>query len=316
MNVDALMEIALGVIAPVILMAAVGFLLGRLRVVEPEPVARIYMTVFAPALAFKALLAQDLSGDDLGRVLLFCFISVGVLMLLAHAGSRALRHDRGMRGAFVNSIILYNSANYGFPVQELAFPGLGPVIQPIVLMTQNLVAFTLGPFNAASNSPSLWATAKRLATMPLTWALVLGAVLHLAGLTWDGLRRDVPILWTPLNYFQGALVPVALLSLGVQLSRVRIRGKILNITVGTVLRLLVAPLVGLAVGLALGIRAELLAVLVVSISFPSAVFTSVLATEFKNHEEYAAAVVFVSTVISIVTVTLVIYLTRVYLVGG
>ena len=199
MNVDALMEIALGVIAPVILMAAVGFLLGRLRVVEPEPVARIYMVVFAPALAFKALLAQDLSGDDLGRVVLFCFISVGLLMLVAYAASRALRHDRGMRGAFVNSVILYNSANYGFPVQELAFPGLGPVIQPIVLMTQNLVAFTLGPFNAASNSPSLWATARRLATMPLTWALVLGALLHLAGLTWDGLKRDVPILWTPLN---------------------------------------------------------------------------------------------------------------------
>ena len=212
MNIEALIDIALGVIAPVIVMAAVGFLLGWLRVIDPEPVAKIYMTVFAPALAFKALLAQNLTGHDLGRVLLFCFVSVAALFVLARLVSRGLGHDRGMKGAFANSVVLYNSANYGFPVQELAFPGLGPLIQPIVLMTQSIVAFTLGPFNAASNSPSLWATARRLVTMPLTWALVLGAALHLAGVTWDGLKNDVPVVWTPLNYFQGALVPVAVVT--------------------------------------------------------------------------------------------------------
>ena len=314
MDVDQLTRIAMEVIAPVILMAGVGFLLGGFRVVEPGPIVRVYMTVFAPALAFKAWLDAELSGDDLARVFLFGTIAVAVLYAIALAVSRGLGHDRGMRGAFLNSVIMYNSANYGLPVQEMAFGHLGVVVQPLVLMTQNLICFTLGPVNAASNSPNLWMTLKQVLAMPLTWALVAGGLIHSAGYTWDNLHDDYPMLWAPLDYFQRALVPVALLSLGVQLSRVKLHGKVLNIAMACLLRLLVAPLVGLPVGLLLGIRGELLAILVVSISFPSAVFASILATEFKNHEDFSAAVVFVSTIISIVTVTAVIYLSKVYLV--
>lgn len=316
MDIAQLTKIAAEVIAPVIVMAGVGFLLGWRRVLEPEPIARIYMAVFAPSLAFVKLLGAELSGAQLGQILLFCFISVAILIVLARLVSGALHHDRGMRGAFANSLIMYNSANYGLPVQKLAFPGLGAEIQPIVLMTQNLVGFTLGSFNAASNSPSLLATARQVLMMPLTWGLAAGALCRLASITPGQLEADVPMLWRPISYFSDALVPVALLSLGVQLSRVKLRGKVLILLLGSALRLLVAPLVGLAVGWLLGLRGELLAVLVVSLSFPTAVFSAVLATEFKNHEDYAAAVVFVSTVMSIVTVTLVIYLTKVYLVAG
>ncbi len=313
MDFDLLLTIALEVILPVIIMAGLGYVLGRFRVLEPEPVAKLYMSVFAPALAFVKLTEAQLSGADFGRVFAFCFIAVVVLFAVARFASVFLGHDRGMRGAFANSVIMYNSANYGLPVQELAFPGLGSVIQPIVLMAQTLACFSLGTFNAASNSPSLWATLKRVLALPLTWALVLGALFRVGGITGKEISDAVPMLWTPLEYFQRALVPVALLSLGVQLSRVRIRGKVRNISVATALRLLLGPLVGLGIGVLLGLRGDLLAVLVVSLSFPSAVFSSVLATEFRNHAEYAAAAVFVSTVVSIVTVTMTIYLARVYL---
>lgn len=315
MDLQQLTHIGLTVIAPVIVMAGVGFLVGWLRVLEPEPIARAYLTVFAPAMALKAMLRAELSGADVGAVVAFGLLSVGVLGALSYGLSRLKGHDRGMRGAFINSVILYNSANYGLPVQELAFPVLGPVIQPIVLLAQSLLAFTVGSFNAASNNPSLLATAKRVLLMPLLWAVAAALLLRLVGVDWTGLEQEAPILWVPLDYFARALVPVALLSLGVQLSRVRIRGKVVNILVGTVLRLLAGPAAGLGVGLLLGIRPELLAVLVVSISFPTAVFSSLLATEFRNNAEYAAAVVFVSTVASLVTVTVVIYLAKVQLAG-
>lgn len=326
MDFRQLVAIATDVIAPVIVMAGVGYVVGALKIVAPAPVAKLYMTVFAPALVLKAWLGANLGGGDLTDIFLFCFISVGVLHVLSYGISRAMGHDRGMRGAFVNSVILYNSANYGLAVQAMAFPKpavvlpgagghFGEVIQPLVLVTQQLVAFTIGAFNAASNRPNLMLTLKQLLLMPITWALAAGALLHSSGYTWTALREDYPIVWSPLNYFQGALVPVALLSLGVQLSQVRISGKVLNIVVGCLLRLLVGPLVGVVVGYLLGIRGDLYAILVVSLSFPSAVFSSVLATEFGNHEDYAAAVVFLSTVISVVTVTVVIFLSQTHLAG-
>ena len=315
MDIEQLTQIATEVIAPVIVMVAVGYLIGRLRVVEPEPIAAVYMTVFTPALAFMGWLNANLSGDMLARVFLFSALAAAVMHALSYGVSRAMGHDRGMRGAFINANIMYNSANYGLPVQAMAFKGLGEVVQPLVLMIQSLIAFTVGSFNAASNSPSLRATLKQVLQMPVIWATILGGIVHSTGYTGTMLKRDLPMVWAPLNYFQMALVPVALLSLGVQLSRVRIHGKALNIAVACFLRLVTGPLIGLGIGyLLLGLRGEMLAILVVSVSFPTAVFSSVVATSFKNHEDFAAAQVFISTVISIVTVTLVIYLSKVYLV--
>ncbi|MBN2582291.1 MAG: AEC family transporter [Planctomycetes bacterium] len=333
MNTDLLIRIALEIILPVLVMAGVGFLVGWRRMVEPEPIAKVYMTIFAPALAFCSVVNAELTAERLGQVFLFCFTSVAILYLLSQAVSRLMGHDRGMRGAFINSVVIYNSANYGLPVQELAFPqspaggaGIyGSAIQPIILLTQNIVGFTLGAFNAASDSPSLLSTLKRVVLMPLTWGVIIGLAVRACGLTVQDLQQHVPMIWQPLVYFRNALVPVALLSLGVQLSRVRIHGKVLNISVGVFLRLIVGPLVGLCVGLglrALGaylgssllvIENRLLAILVVSLSFPTAVFSAVLATEFRNHPDYAAATVFVSTVLSIVTVTAAIYLAHVHL---
>ncbi|NIA21788.1 MAG: hypothetical protein GWP05_07470 [Anaerolineaceae bacterium] len=324
MDTEQLTLIAMKVIAPVIVMLAIGFVLGWRKIIEPEPLARMYLFIFAPALIFVNMVSADMTGTQLGQVLLFCFTSVAILFLLAQGVSRLLGHDRGMRGAFTNSIIIYNSANYGLPVQQQAFGDFGGAIQALVLVTQSLTGFTLGMFMAASNSPSLAATIKRIIKVPIIWGLIIGALCRSVGLGAERIET-VPLVWVPLKTLAVALVPVALLSLGAQLSRVKIHGKMLNISVGVFMRLIVGPAVGLGVGLALRVLGaqlgyeflmisdRLLAVLVVSISFPTAVFSAVLATEFRNNADYAAAAVFVSTLISIMTVTAVIYLANIHL---
>jgi predicted permease len=315
MDFSHLSHIAIAIIAPVILMTGVGFLLGWRRILEPEPIATLYMTVFTPAMALKGWLAADLSGGDLANVFLFSILVAVALQIVANIISRFLGHDRAMRGAFANGAVMYNSANYGLPVQKMAFGERGGNLQTLVLMIQSLVAFTLGSFNAASNSPNMKATAIQVLKMPVMWATILGGLIHWrTNITWSNLETNMPMLWAPLNFFQDALVPVALISLGVQLSRVKVHGKALVIVLACFLRLVLGPLAGLGIGLAMGLRGEMLAILVVSVSFPTAVFSSVVASSFKNHEDFAAAQVFVSTVASIVTVTLVIYLSKVYIV--
>jgi malate permease and related proteins len=309
MNTELLSKIALEVILPVIIMTAVGLVLGWRRILDPEPTARLYLYTFAPALAFVNVLEANFSGDDFRQILMFCGLSLVVLLGITQGLGRILKYDRGKRGAFSNSVILYNSANYGLPVMQQAFGTLGGLIQALVLTLQSLTSFTLGSYLAATNSPSLWATTKRIFAVPLIWALLLAVALRYCGLTL-GHVMSVPTIWLPLAAFKLALVPAALLSLGVQLSRVSIHGKVRDIFLGTTMRLIIGPLVGLGVGLLLKIPGPLLGPLVVSISFPSAVMSSVLATDFANHEDYAAATVFVSTVASLVTVTATIYLAQ------
>ncbi|RYG57869.1 AEC family transporter, partial [bacterium] len=77
------------------------------------------------------------------------------------------------------------------------------------------------------------------------------------------------------------------------------------------LRLVVAPILGFAVVWALGLHGTVAQALTISTAFPTAVNSALLALEFDNEPEFAAAAVFYSTLFSVVSVSFVIWATRV-----
>ena len=76
------------------------------------------------------------------------------------------------------------------------------------------------------------------------------------------------------------------------------------------LRLCLGPLLGFLVVRVLGIHGALAQSLIVSTSFPTAVNVALLSMEFDNEPDFAAAVVFYSTLLSAITVSLVIFLVK------
>jgi hypothetical protein len=78
-----------------------------------------------------------------------------------------------------------------------------------------------------------------------------------------------------------------------------------------VLRLMVGPILSGFIIWLLGIQGALAQSLLISTSFPTAVNSALLAMEFDNEPEFAAAVVFYSTMFSAVTVSVVIYAAKV-----
>jgi len=76
------------------------------------------------------------------------------------------------------------------------------------------------------------------------------------------------------------------------------------------LRLCAGPLLGFLLVWLLGIRGFLAPAIVVSTSFPTAVNSALLAMEFDNEPDFAAASVFYSTLLSAITVSFVIFAVR------
>ena len=91
--------------------------------------------------------------------------------------------------------------------------------------------------------------------------------------------------------------------LGIQLSRVRLQHFGVDSILLSSIKLLVPPLLGWGVTSLLGITGLLQAVLIAEASMPSAVKALILATQFRRNPELAATTVFVSTVFSLVTTT-------------
>jgi hypothetical protein len=94
-----------------------------------------------------------------------------------------------------------------------------------------------------------------------------------------------------------------LLILGLQLSRTRVRGQIGPILLATVTRLAVAPLVAFPLVALLGLSGLARQVSIVEASMPTAVMGGVLATEFGGDAEFTTAVILVSTLASIVSLS-------------
>ena len=102
----------------------------------------------------------------------------------------------------------------------------------------------------------------------------------------------------------GASVPLMLLLVGVQLAKTSLAGELKVIGLATFVRLVVAPAVALILAAWLGLTGVTRQACVAEASMPTGVMATILATEFEAEPQFVAGVVFVSTLASAITLTL------------
>ena len=206
--------------------------------------------------------------------------------------------------------MFYNSGNYGIPVAQLAFGGaaLPLQVQAAMVMMQNISNFTIGLFLiAGGRGGRARDTLREVFRLPMIYVLVVAGGMR-------ALHIGVPLpINTALHYIEGALVPVAVVTLGAQMAGLQAPRFGRALLLSLALRLVAAPVVGFGLVWALGIRGLLGEALMVSTSFPTAVNSALLALQFDNEPEFAAAAVFYSTLASALTVSATIWVARAWL---
>jgi len=81
--------------------------------------------------------------------------------------------------------------------------------------------------------------------------------------------------------------------------------------VGSVVQIIVSPIIGFIVILILNLEGTTAQALFIASSFPISRNSSLFALEYGNHPEYAAQAVLLSTLGSMITVTTVVYLSKI-----
>ena len=171
----------------------------------------------------------------------------------------------------------------------------------MVLTVQNVINMTLGVFLASKGQVDFQRSLRRMLRYPMIYAVALALAMR---------GFHIPVwhpLWTSIEKISGALVPVALITLGANIARIRLNYRLFDVMISAVLRLFVAPLIALLLIRLFhfsGITAE---TLLISTSMPTAVNTALIALEFRNEPQFASQAVLFSTLLSIVTVSFSIY---------
>jgi len=296
------------VLLPILVMMGVGWLLERRCGLDLATLVRLNIYLFVPAFIFHQVVSSTLSGSVAIRVTLFTACVIAAMGASSWVVARLMRYPREETSALQLATMFYNSGNYGVPLMSLAYPGAGPLLQVFVVLTQNICTFSVGLFLAASTHHRGWRVTLPMLRQVSLWAVVFALLVryfHVPVQSWTW-------FWTPVQYFHDALVGFALVTLGAQLAKSQAVEGFSRLGWALGLRLAGGPLIALALVPLFGFHGETAKIMVLSSGFPTAVNTALIAHEFKADEHFAAAAVFYSTLLSMLTVTLLITLQRIY----
>ncbi|NLX76163.1 MAG: AEC family transporter [Clostridiaceae bacterium] len=299
---------------PIFALISIGVLIDRKFHLDVSTLSKVNLYFLVPAFVFANIYSTKIPLDMLKALAIVILILI-TNWCLGNLVGKIMRFDTGLTNAFVNSLMFYNSGNFGVPLITLIYSnkpfvvnGETPyldfalTVQVIVLIVQNVTTNNIGVFNASKASGGTAAAFKKALKLPAPYFVVAAFLLKL--LPYD--LTQFP-LWPAFNYARNGLVAIALLTLGVQLSHTKFRLRDPKVYLSVFSRLICGPIIALLLVLLFGIKGVMAQVLVISSGLPTAVNTALISVEFKNHPDFASQVVMMSTIMSSVTLTLVIY---------
>ncbi|GBF12345.1 AEC family transporter [Tepidibacillus infernus] len=301
--------ILVDIILPVFILISLGFWLHRKFQLDLYTLAKINIYYLVPSIIFTKLYNVEFSLYLFLQIFLFFVLQIAFLYFLTWLVNKIFHHEKGLGTAFSNSVIFYNSGNYGVPVNDLVFrhDTFAMSIQVIVLTLQNIFTFSYGVFALQSVNGRNLKTILSYFKMPVFYAMALGILFNV-------LNIQVPsFVLVPVNYISDALIAIALLTLGAQVANLKIQYINLTIFFSLFFRLLVGPAISFVIIWLFHIEGIMAQAMILSASMPTAVNSAIIAQEYNNEPEYAAQVVLLSTLFSSLTVTMVIYLVRLFL---
>lgn len=325
---------AFNAIMPIILLIFLGYLLRRKGFFDEKFLKtgnRLLFRVVLPLLIYTSI--YDVSGLGAVKwdVVIYGVCMIFVLFVLGLASVLLFVKDKGARGVILQCVFRSNFAIIGLPLTKALGGDAG------MQVTAVMVAFTIPIFNVlAVVSLSVFgkegAPRKSVKEMLVSIAknpLILAALLGLitlgirALIPLDGggepvfsLKKNLPFLYSALSDAADATTFLSLVVLGGLLDFSAVKGKLGYITMGTLWRVVIAPLLGLT-GAVLLTNAGVLscgpgeyACFIALFGAPVAISSAIMAAEMDADAELARQLVVWTSVCPIVTVFAIVVIFR------
>lgn len=322
---DALL-FALSAVAPIIIMALIGYLLKRAGLIT-ETIAKalnkLVFRIFLPVMLFlNVYQIEDIGGMDFGYIayvltvmLLFFLLSIPLVMLASRKRER--------RGVLLQASFRSNFALIGIPLAGSLFGEEGVAVAALlsaaVIPLYNILAvISLSVFREGGEKPSVKKIALDILKNPLIRSIALGVAVLLvralfvkAGVSFR--LCDIKPVYTVLGYLSDLATPLALLVLGAQFEFSAVSALKREIVFGVWMRTVLSPLLGIGIAylfFASAFQGAHFAAFVAVFATPVAVSSVPMAQEMDGDASLAGQLVVWTTLASAFSVFLVSFLLR------
>lgn len=277
----------LEVVAPVFLLAAIGFIWVRLGFeYRTAFITRLSMTLAVPCLIFTALMETEIAPSALAELSLAAVVAYAAITVVIAILVKLARLD--LR-TYLAPLVYGNTGNLGLPLALFAFgeEGLGYAV--VIFAIMSVYTFTFGIWVVAGGG-----SLSKLVREPMVGATLLGLLF-----VWQGWTTPV-FLTNALTLIGQLAVPLMLITLGVAVARLAPEG-VGRALVLALVKLAVCGGIGWAVAVWFALDPVPLAVLVLQLATPVAVTSYLMAEKYGAQSDAVAGLVVVSTLLSVVS---------------
>jgi hypothetical protein len=293
--------LAFSVVAPLMVYMLVGAALRKANVVDASVLRGANSIIFyvtLPLMCYRAVASSDLAAMFDTPFLLYMALGILIIFTLTALLVPVFCKENRRRGVMMLSIFRSNDAIFGLPVAAalLGENNLGLMSIGISLC---IPLYSILSVAAMEHYRGERIRFGQLLLRLLRNPIVIGCV---AGFAVNLLNIELPaILQKPIDGLAAVTSPLAFVLMGGTISFAAVRRNHAAITVVSLLRLLIVPLVVVGSFLLLGFRGEFIVVTLIIFGAPVAMVTYNMAVTMAADDELAGTLVAVTSVLSIVT---------------
>ncbi len=275
----------LEIVAPVFLLAAIGFLWVKSGAeYRIRFVTQLSMTLGVPCLIFTALMQTDLDPGALTALTLASVAAYAVVSVMTALLVRLLRLNAR---TYTAPLIFGNTGNLGLPLALFAFGDVGLSYAVVVFAVMAVLSFTFGVWLVAGGGSPI-----KVIKEPMVAATLLGALFLWQG--WETPR----FLTNTLELIGQIAIPLMLITLGVAVARLNVGGMGRAVLL-SIVKLAICVGAAWIVGLQFDLDPVGFAVLVLQVATPVAVTSYLLAEKYGADADAVAGLVVASTLLSV-----------------
>ncbi|MFT5698922.1 MAG: putative permease [Desulforhopalus sp.] len=300
----------LPIILPVFFVIIMGFSLKKTGLVNSSfmyDLNRLVYYVALPSLLFHKIASADFFVSFNPKLLAAMVIATTSCCVLSYLYATVRGYAPSIKGAFCQGSFRGNLAYIGLAIIYQAYGEAGFTIGGILLgflvPLMNLLSILVLMLSRKEQASDLggYFFIKQIVYNPLIIA-------SLTGVLWSFLAWPIPIIVDrALSIVTGMALPLALISIGASFSFKKLRGDLGIAVLATLNKIVLMPLgTGILLWF-LGVRGQELAVGVIFAGTPVAAAAYIMAQQLHSDAELSGAIITLSTLCSLVTYTLMLY---------
>ncbi|MFH1086159.1 MAG: AEC family transporter [Chloroflexota bacterium] len=287
-------------ILPAFLVIGAGVLADRTLHIDRKHLARLGLYILAPCLVFNLISKSTVDAIQFGRMTLYgLVVTVGMCGLGLLVG-KLLRWSTRQTDGLILSVAFINAGNFGLSVVLFTFGQEGVELASVFFVVTSFAMHTLGAFFANRSHGGVLQALRKAFTLPGPYAFVLALILRSLDIAVP------PVIEKPVALIASAAIPVLLMMLGLQLSQTHLGRRYKDVAIGVTMRLVVGALVAIGLAPVLGLQGLARQVGILEASMPTAINSAMVAIEFDADAEFVTGVIFFSTLLSSITLTVLI----------